>query len=162
MVGLVLLLSEQGLASATVTTDAKSGNGCSATGHECRRWVPFAPDVLSRSPLPALCHSVFHHRFSLPHPPDLAFPIPCRLLPTSTPLLRPIQFAYGPRPPRQRLPSDGFFEPAPQPSVPPQAAHPGAPPPRRPQRCRCSTPIPSPGTEDPAHSRPRFRGPVTG
>ena len=55
-------------------------------------------------------------------------PLPCRLPPTSTPLPRSIQFAYGPRPPRQWLPSDGFSNPRPNLLFPSPLLTQGAPP----------------------------------
>jgi len=56
--------------------------------------------------------------FSLPPARGPPPPLPCRLPPTSIPLLPSIQFAKAPRPPRQGLPSESFFERTPQASVP--------------------------------------------
>jgi putative transposase/transposase-like zinc-binding protein len=51
--------------------------------------VRLAPDPIL---LRALCHTVFDHRFSLPHSRALPSPLPCPLPPTPTPLPRCIQF----------------------------------------------------------------------
>jgi len=68
-------------------------------------------------PDPYFVSPIFHHRLLLPDAHSSPLPLPCLLPSTATPLLRSIQSAYCPRPPRQRLPSDGFFERAPQPPL---------------------------------------------
>jgi hypothetical protein len=85
---------------------------------------PFAL-LLTRSVLPDLLHTVFDCRFSLPNaprPPPPSKPTPANFNPSASLHLICIR---PPRPPRQRLPSDGFFERTPHSSVSLHSAHHG-------------------------------------